>query len=85
MSINKLTPGISKLLQDPIPAVRETASNTFVEIYKHVGDRLRQDIQKKNCIPPAKLKALLNKFDEIKENDELLPTATVNSGMMVVI
>lgn len=60
--------------------MRDTALNTFVEIYKHVGDRLSQDLQKKNIIPSTKLKILLQRFQDIKDSDQLLPTAFIAGG-----
>ena len=46
----------------------------MIEIYKHVGDRLRQDLKKKD-IPPQKLATLEQKFDEVKNDGLLLPSA----------
>jgi CLIP-associating protein 1/2 len=43
-----------KLLGDPMSAVRDTAFNTLVEMYRHVGDRLRIDLQKKHNVPASK-------------------------------
>ena len=45
---------IVALYSDPTASVRDAASSTLVEIYRHVGDRVRLDIQKKHNIPPAK-------------------------------
>lgn len=62
------------LLGDPTVAVRDAAFQTLVEIYKHVGDRLRQDLRKKE-IPPQKLAVLEQKFDEVKNDGLLMPSA----------
>lgn len=62
------------LLGDPTGVVREAAFQTLVEIYKHVGDRLRNDLSKKN-VPAAKLAQLEQKFDEVKGEGLLLPSA----------
>lgn len=62
------------LLGDPTGVVREAAFQTLVEIYKHVGDRLRNDLMKKN-VPAAKLAQLEQKFDEVKGEGLLLPSA----------
>ena len=45
---------IVSLYSDPTAPVRDAASSTLVEIYRHVGDRVRVDLQKKHNIPPAK-------------------------------
>lgn len=49
-----------------------------MEIYKHVGDRLRIDLRKKD-VPAMKLAILEQKFDEIRGDGLLLPSA-LNSG-----
>jgi len=54
ISVSRLIPSIVKLLSDPYQNVREAALNTLVEIYRHVGDRLRQDLIKKQQVPAAK-------------------------------
>lgn len=62
------------LLGDPTVTVRDAAFQTLVEIYKHVGDRLRQDLRKKE-IPAQKLTVLELKFDEVKNDGLLMPSA----------
>jgi CLIP-associating protein 1/2 len=54
LSVSRLVPCIVKLLGDPMAAVRDTALNTLVEVYRHVGDRLRVDLQKKHNVPASK-------------------------------
>lgn len=66
------------LLSDPTPAVRDAAIQTLVEVYKHVGDKLRPDLRKKN-VPANKLALLEQKFDEVKSDDLLLPSAQSSS------
>lgn len=62
------------MLGDPTGVVREAAFQTLIEIYKHVGDRLRHDLIKKS-VPPGKLAQLEQKFDEVKNDGLLLPSA----------
>ena len=45
---------IVALYSDPTAPVRDAAASTLVEIYRHIGDRVRVDLQKKHHIPPAK-------------------------------
>ena len=45
---------IVALYSDPTAPVRDAAGGTLVEIYRHIGDRVRVDLQKKHNIPPAK-------------------------------
>lgn len=76
VTISKFIPYISTLLSDQSSTVRDTAFSTLVDLYKHVGERLRKDLQKKNIVPPARLSTLLAVFDEVRQAGELLPTAS---------
>lgn len=75
ITISKIVPMIIKLLSDPHVQVRHKAFETLVDLYKHVGEKLRVDIQKKYTIPQGKMTDLMNKFDEAKNAGDLLPTA----------
>ena len=59
---------IVSLYSDPTAPVRDAASSTLVEIYRHVGERVRVDLQKKHNIPPAKYDNLFFFFK--KKNHE---------------
>ncbi|XP_063699950.1 CLIP-associating protein isoform X2 [Culicoides brevitarsis] len=67
-------PPIVLLLGDPHVSVRECALQTLVDIYKHVGDKLRADLKKRD-VPPAKMATLEQKFDEARNDGLLLPSA----------
>jgi CLIP-associating protein 1/2 len=47
-------PNLVKLLSDPQASVREVAVTTMVEIYRHVGEKMRADLVKKYSLPAAK-------------------------------
>ncbi|KAI5634701.1 CLIP-associating protein [Phthorimaea operculella] len=47
----------------------------LVDMYRHVGERLRSDLKKKELVPAAKLQILEAKFDEAREAGLMLPTA----------
>ena len=79
LSVKTFIQPIVDLLSDPTPSVRDAANQTLVEIYKHVGDKLRQDLRKKN-VPPNKLASLEQKFDEVKSDNLLLPSATTTAA-----
>ncbi|CAD1472634.1 unnamed protein product, partial [Heterotrigona itama] len=53
MILSGVIPSIVKLLSDPSEKVRETALNTLADIYRHVGERLRVDLQRKHNVPQA--------------------------------
>ncbi|KAM7314811.1 CLIP-associating protein 1 [Ixodes scapularis] len=80
LSLIKFMPLIAKLLGDPNSQVRDTAFQTLVCIYMHVGEKVRMDLGKKYDIPAAKLQALFTKFDEIRNTGQLLPTASLEIG-----
>ncbi|XP_024877947.1 CLIP-associating protein 1 isoform X3 [Temnothorax curvispinosus] len=75
MALSGVIPSIVKLLSDPSEKVRETALNTLADIYRHVGDRLRVDLQRKHNVPQAKMLLLIDKFDQLKAAGDLLPLA----------
>lgn len=75
MALSGVIPSIVKLLSDPTEKVRETALNTLADIYRHVGERLRLDLQKKHNVPQAKWLLLIEKFDQLKAAGDLLPLA----------
>ncbi|XP_015380144.1 PREDICTED: CLIP-associating protein 1-like [Diuraphis noxia] len=81
IAISKILPMIIKLLSDPNVQVRQKAFETLVDLYKHVGEKLRVDIQKKYSIPQSKMTDLMNKFDEAKATGSLLPTAFVGLSL----
>lgn len=58
--------------------MRDQASSTLVEMYKHVGEKLRTDLRKIE-MPANKLNALELKFDEAMAAGLLLPTASTPS------
>lgn len=75
MMLSGVIPSIVKLLSDPSEKVRETAMNTLADIYRHVGERLRVDLQRKHNVPQPKLMLLIEKFDQLKAAGDLLPLA----------
>ncbi|XP_065166997.1 CLIP-associating protein isoform X3 [Atheta coriaria] len=78
VTLSKFIPHIVKLLADPASSVRDTAFATLVDLYKHVGEKLRVDLQKRNLVPAQKLATLLTRFDEVRDAGELLRTATTS-------
>ncbi|XP_072390555.1 CLIP-associating protein 1-A isoform X2 [Diabrotica undecimpunctata] len=76
LTLNKFIPEIVNLLSDPTATVRDTALNTLVDLYKHVGEKIRIDLQRRNIVPQTKWPVLSAKFDEAKARGELLPSAS---------
>merc|ERR1712223_2209872 len=72
---------IVALYSDPTAPVRDAAASTLVEIYRHGGDRVRVDLQKKHHIPPAKMSVLMSKFDAMRASGDMMPTAMGSAAM----
>ncbi|XP_022240426.1 CLIP-associating protein 1-B-like isoform X2 [Limulus polyphemus] len=75
LTVSKLMPSVVKLLGDPNSQVRESANITLLTIYKHIGEKIRQDLIKRHNLPTQKLQAIFAKFDEIKDSGGLLSSA----------
>uniref|UniRef100_A0A669DID4 Cytoplasmic linker associated protein 1a n=1 Tax=Oreochromis niloticus TaxID=8128 RepID=A0A669DID4_ORENI len=57
LTLNKIVPHICNLLGDPTSQVRDGAMSSLVEIYRHVGERVRLDLSKKG-LPQSRLSHL---------------------------
>ncbi|XP_075164234.1 CLIP-associating protein [Haematobia irritans] len=79
LSVRNYIQSICILLGDPTVSVRDSAIQTLVEIYKHVGDRLRPDLRRRDDLPASKLAILEQKFDQIKSEGLLLKSALLTS------
>ncbi|XP_036047933.1 CLIP-associating protein 2 isoform X10 [Onychomys torridus] len=69
--ISKLVPHLCILLGDSNSQVRNAAISAIVEIYRHVGEKLRFDLCKRD-IPPARLEMILAKFDEVQNSGGMI-------------
>lgn len=58
--VSKFIPPLIALVSDQNLQVRDTSMGTLVEIYKHVGDRLRQEILRKHANMPQQKYDFLN-------------------------
>ncbi|XP_059082862.1 CLIP-associating protein 1-like isoform X2 [Tigriopus californicus] len=70
--ISKMMHQIVNLASDPAAPVRDAAMTTLVEIYRHVGERVQSDLERKFQLPQAKLAVLLSKFDELRKSGEVV-------------
>ncbi|XP_062922541.1 CLIP-associating protein 2 isoform X9 [Mobula hypostoma] len=71
LTLSKIVSHICSLLADPNSQVRDTAMNTMVEIYRHVGERVRADLCRKG-VPQARLQILFGKFDDVLESGNMV-------------
>ncbi|XP_070702049.1 CLIP-associating protein 2 isoform X1 [Pempheris klunzingeri] len=63
LSLSKLVPHLCSLTGDQNPQVREASITTLVDVYRHVGERVRADLAKRG-LPAARLQTLFARFDE---------------------
>ncbi|XP_042361879.1 CLIP-associating protein 2 isoform X11 [Plectropomus leopardus] len=63
LSLSKLVPHLCTLTGDQNPQVREASIATLVDVYRHVGERVRADLGKRG-LPAARLQTLFARFDE---------------------
>ncbi|XP_038665815.1 CLIP-associating protein 2 isoform X16 [Scyliorhinus canicula] len=71
LTLSKIVPHICNLFGDPNSQVRDTAMNAMVEIYRHVGEKVRADLNKKG-VPQARLQTLFGKFDEVQKSGNMI-------------
>uniref|UniRef100_A0A672MTW4 CLIP-associating protein 1-like n=1 Tax=Sinocyclocheilus grahami TaxID=75366 RepID=A0A672MTW4_SINGR len=51
--------------------VRDAAMNCLVEIYRHVGEKVRIDLSKKG-LPQSRLNVIFSKFDEVQRSGNII-------------
>ncbi|XP_041637598.1 CLIP-associating protein 1-B-like isoform X1 [Cheilinus undulatus] len=71
LTLSKIVPHICNLLGDPTSQVRDGAMNCLIEIYRHVGERVRIDLGKKG-LPQSRLNVIFSKFDEVQRSGNMV-------------
>lgn len=71
LALSKLVPHLCILFEDSNSKVRDAAVLAMVEIYRHVGERVRVDLYKRG-IPPARLEMIFAKFDEVQNSGGMI-------------
>uniref|UniRef100_A0A9J8DJY1 Cytoplasmic linker associated protein 1 n=1 Tax=Cyprinus carpio carpio TaxID=630221 RepID=A0A9J8DJY1_CYPCA len=61
-------------------SVRDGAMNCLVEIYRHVGERVRVDLGKKG-LPQSRLNVIFSRFDEVQRSGNMI----LSSGESVLL
>ncbi|XP_073711436.1 CLIP-associating protein 1a isoform X31 [Misgurnus anguillicaudatus] len=74
LTLSKIVPHICNLLGDPTSQVRDAAMNSLVEIYRHVGERVRIDLSKKG-LPQSRLNVIFSRFDEVQRAGNMIPSS----------
>nr|XP_008116514.1 PREDICTED: CLIP-associating protein 2 isoform X3 [Anolis carolinensis] len=69
--LSKLVPHLCILFGDSNSQVRDAAILAIVEIYKHVGEKVRADLNKRG-LPSARLQTIFMKFDEVRNCGDMI-------------
>eukprot|EP00076_Gallus_gallus_P037458 XP_025002996.1 CLIP-associating protein 2 isoform X20 [Gallus gallus] len=71
LSLSKLVPHLCAAFGDSNSQVRDAAILAIVEVYRHVGEKVRLDLTKRG-IPPARLQTIFTKFDEVRDSGNMI-------------
>ncbi|XP_052328311.1 CLIP-associating protein 2 isoform X36 [Oncorhynchus keta] len=63
LSLSKIVPYLCTLTGDQNPQVREAATASLVDVYRHIGERVRADLGKRG-LPATRLQTIYGRFDE---------------------
>ncbi|XP_035752435.1 CLIP-associating protein 2 isoform X15 [Egretta garzetta] len=69
--LSKLVPHLCTAFGDSNSQVRDAAILTIVEVYRHVGEKVRIDLTKRG-IPPGRLQTIFAKFDEVRNSGNMI-------------
>ncbi|XP_061852416.1 CLIP-associating protein 2 isoform X1 [Colius striatus] len=69
--LSKLVPHLCTALGDSNSQVRDAAILAIVEVYRHVGEKVRLDLTKRG-IPPGRLQTIFAKFDEERNSGNMI-------------
>ncbi|XP_076187079.1 CLIP-associating protein 2 isoform X45 [Aptenodytes patagonicus] len=69
--LSKLVPHLCTVFGDSNSQVRDAAILAIVEVYRHVGDKVRIDLTKRG-IPPGRLQTIFAKFDEVRNSGNMI-------------
>ncbi|XP_075562342.1 CLIP-associating protein 2 isoform X18 [Pelecanus crispus] len=69
--LSKLVPHLCTAFGDSNSQVRDAAIAAIVEVYRHVGEKVRIDLTKRG-IPPGRLQTIFAKFDEVRNSGNMI-------------
>ncbi|XP_071417618.1 CLIP-associating protein 2 isoform X46 [Pithys albifrons albifrons] len=69
--LSKLVPHLCVAFGDSNSQVRDAAILAIVEVYRHVGEKVRIDLAKRG-IPPGRLQTIFTKFDELRNSGNMI-------------
>uniref|UniRef100_A0A672LJI0 TOG domain-containing protein n=1 Tax=Sinocyclocheilus grahami TaxID=75366 RepID=A0A672LJI0_SINGR len=70
LSLSKFVPHLCSLTGDQNPQVREAAMTSLVEVYRHVGEKVRIDLNKRD-LPSARLVYFTVKYRSFDDDDSV--------------
>ncbi|KAM9387783.1 CLIP-associating protein 2 isoform 11-T11 [Phaethornis superciliosus] len=71
LTLSKLVPHLCTAFGDSNSQVRDAAILAIVEVYRHVGEKVRIDLTKRG-IPPGRLQTIFAKFDEVRNSGNMI-------------
>ncbi|XP_030300324.1 CLIP-associating protein 2 isoform X13 [Calypte anna] len=71
LTLSKLVPHLCIAFGDSNSQVRDAAILAIVEVYRHVGEKVRLDLTKRG-IPPGRLQTIFAKFDEVRNSGNMI-------------
>ncbi|XP_032298314.1 CLIP-associating protein 2 isoform X43 [Coturnix japonica] len=71
LSLSKLVLHLCAAFGDSNSQVRDAAILAIVEVYRHVGEKVRLDLSKRG-IPPGRLQTIFTKFDEVRDSGNMI-------------
>ncbi|NXL35588.1 CLAP2 protein, partial [Glaucidium brasilianum] len=69
--LSKLVPHLCTAFGDSNSQVRDAAILAIVDVYRHVGEKVRIDLTKRG-IPPGRLQTIFAKFDEVRNSGNMI-------------
>ncbi|NXN53174.1 CLAP2 protein, partial [Rynchops niger] len=69
--LSKLVPHLCTAFGDSNSQVRDAAILAIVEVYRHVGEKVRIDLTKRG-VPPGRLQTIFAKFDEVRNSGNMI-------------
>ncbi|XP_042330312.1 CLIP-associating protein 2 isoform X29 [Sceloporus undulatus] len=77
--LSKLVPHLCILTGDSNSQVRDAAILAIVEIYRHVGEKVRADLNKRG-LPSARLQSIFIKFDEVRNSGNMISSYLIDKS-----
>ncbi|KFR09966.1 CLIP-associating protein 2, partial [Opisthocomus hoazin] len=70
--LSKLVPHLCTAFGDSNSQVRDAAILAIVEVYRHVGEKVRVDLTKRGIPPGRRLQTIFAKFDEVRNSGNMI-------------